>query len=392
MARNTASHHQKELSLSTEETEKQFWEIVRNRSRHVAIHGGHVDTKTQTCSLFPVKKENQYSRHPWNLNLLPQHPLSLLKYLGPVPGVTVPTLHVGMLYTASCWSTDIHHLPYVQYLHGEADIVWYSVPSQEEAKFKSVMKELIPTLVSNSPRWLKEDTAMVPPEILLQKGVHLSRCVQSPHQFVVVFPRSYTATISCGYTLAESAHFATKDWIQLGLKTATTLQMCKEPELFSMDELICQIMEDTTASSDLLRTIIPYYEQILQRELSHRRMLSDLGVTLGRRMATPTHTRLSQSASRRASLDSEEVTTRCEVTKKICYLSLLMNSTTDQTYCLEQGVLQAQKKKKSKFCLIYRYTEEELKKIMEDAKTRLTALSPPEPAPVQRRKSRKSES
>lgn len=108
-------------------------------------------------------------------------------------GVTVPTLHVGMLYTASCWSTDIHHLPYVQYLHGEADIVWwdiqdihvvskavsylsddmnminvdtnaccrYSVPSQEEAKFKSVMKELIPTLVSNSPRWLKEDTAMV---------------------------------------------------------------------------------------------------------------------------------------------------------------------------------------------------------------------------------------
>lgn len=61
----------------------------------------------------------------------------------------------------------------------------------------------------------------VPPEILLQKGVHLSRCVQSPHQFVVVFPRSYTATISCGYTLAESAHFATKDWIQLGLKTAT---------------------------------------------------------------------------------------------------------------------------------------------------------------------------
>lgn len=52
-------------------------------------------------------------------------------------------------------------------------------------------------------------------------------------------------------------------------------------------------------------------------------MLSDLGVTLGRRMATPTHTRLSQSASRRASLDSEEVTTRCEVTKKICYLSLV---------------------------------------------------------------------
>lgn len=80
------------------------------------------------------------------------------------------------------------------------------------------------------------------------------------------------------------------------------------------------------------------YFHFRQRELSHRRMLSDLGVTLGRRMATPTHTRLSQSASRRASLDSEEVTTRCEVTKKICYLSLvstknLLSLTENQKIC-----------------------------------------------------------
>lgn len=80
------------------------------------------------------------------------------------------------------------------------------------------------------------------------------------------------------------------------------------------------------------------YFHFRQRELSHRRMLSDLGVTLGRRMATPTHTRLSQSASRRASLDSEEVTTRCEVTKKICYLSLvstknLLSLTGNQKIC-----------------------------------------------------------
>ena len=36
--------------------------------------------------------------------------------------------------------------------------------------------------------------------------------------------------------------------------------------------------------------------------------------------------------------------------------------------------------------------QEELKKLLEDAKARLAALSSPEPAPVQRRKSRKSES
>lgn len=54
--------------------QKQFWEIVSSRSRHVAIHGGHVDTKTQTCSLFPVKKENQYSR--WGPGIAPLHTCS----------------------------------------------------------------------------------------------------------------------------------------------------------------------------------------------------------------------------------------------------------------------------------------------------------------------------
>ena len=172
-----------------------------------------------------------------------------------------------------------------------------------------------------------------------------------------------------------------------------------------------------------------------------------------------------------------------------CVLQLL-NPTTDQSYSLEQGVIQAQRKRKSRFCLVFRHTEvsqteyivlcicwfpwfisydhliftllcifpcnwnnfltfnpfkkvvkihittnsqldwnyllpnlgnctdinfysdifmlnvlyacnenfvmlqfqEELKKLLEDAKARLAALSSPEPAPVQRRKSRKSES
>ncbi|KAK3086413.1 hypothetical protein FSP39_018076 [Pinctada imbricata] len=220
VARNTTSIWTKDEQMSTEQIEREYWNTVAERGSHVVVHGGHVDTKTQNCSMFPYKRENPYSKHPWNLNNLPNHRSSLLQYLHHVSGVTVPTLHVGMLYTSSCWSTDTHHLPYVQYLHNEADIIWYCIPSQEERKFQSVMKELVPTLVSSKIRWLKEDTAMVPPEVLLQRGVHVSRCVQQPHQFVVVFPKCYTATISCGYTLAESSHYATKEWLPLGVDVA----------------------------------------------------------------------------------------------------------------------------------------------------------------------------
>lgn len=40
------------------------------------------------------------------------------------PGATIPTLHVGMLFSTSCWSTDPHRLPYVQYLHTGANTIW----------------------------------------------------------------------------------------------------------------------------------------------------------------------------------------------------------------------------------------------------------------------------
>ncbi len=39
-------------------------------------------------------------------------------------GVTVPVLHVSMLFSTSCWSSDTHLLPYIVYKHTGADSVW----------------------------------------------------------------------------------------------------------------------------------------------------------------------------------------------------------------------------------------------------------------------------
>lgn len=50
---------------------------------------------------------------------------SVLRSLGPVPGCTVPTLHVSMLFSASCWYRDPHGLPWIDYLHTGADKIWY---------------------------------------------------------------------------------------------------------------------------------------------------------------------------------------------------------------------------------------------------------------------------
>ena len=39
-------------------------------------------------------------------------------------GVTVPVLHVNMLFSTSCWSTDTHLLPYIVYKHTGAESLW----------------------------------------------------------------------------------------------------------------------------------------------------------------------------------------------------------------------------------------------------------------------------
>jgi hypothetical protein len=41
-----------------------------------------------------------------------------------IAGVTVPTLHVGMLFTTCCWYRDPHGLPWVEYLHTGANKIW----------------------------------------------------------------------------------------------------------------------------------------------------------------------------------------------------------------------------------------------------------------------------
>ena len=81
--------------------------------------------------------------------------------MGPVMGVTVPTLHVGMLFTTGCWYRDPHGLPWVEYHHTGAPKVWYGVPDSHSIAFYTAMKQLVPTFCLKKKIWLPSDTTMV---------------------------------------------------------------------------------------------------------------------------------------------------------------------------------------------------------------------------------------
>ena len=108
---------------SSSQVETEYWRILNERTEHVSVNSAHVDTK-HCGGGFPTKKDSPYSRHGWNFNILQHNNASVLKHLGLVSGVTIPELHMGMLFSTNCWCSDPHGLPYISYLHTGGDIIW----------------------------------------------------------------------------------------------------------------------------------------------------------------------------------------------------------------------------------------------------------------------------
>ena len=129
-------------------------------------------------------------------------------------GVTVPTLHVGMLFSACCWYRDPHGLPWIEYLHTGAKKIWYGIPDEHNNNFRNALSKMVPRYCKNKTIWLPSDTAMVPPELLVKNGVPLCQTVQEPGQFIIVFPKAFTSSICTGYVVSESVYFAQSSWLE----------------------------------------------------------------------------------------------------------------------------------------------------------------------------------
>ena len=89
----------------------------------------------------------------------------------------------------------------------------YGVGEENHGELRGALKSLLPRYVRDKPIWLSSDTAMVPPAVLVDRGVSLCRTVQEPGQFVLVFPNAFTSSVCTGYVVSESVYFAQPSWL-----------------------------------------------------------------------------------------------------------------------------------------------------------------------------------
>ena len=100
------------------EVEEEYWHLITERDSHVQVQQGSIDTGSGSDGYgFPTSRSSSCGRHPWNLKILSNNRRSLLRTMGPLMGVTIPTLNVGMLFTTACWYRDPHGLPWIEYHH-----------------------------------------------------------------------------------------------------------------------------------------------------------------------------------------------------------------------------------------------------------------------------------
>ncbi|KFM64577.1 Protein Jumonji, partial [Stegodyphus mimosarum] len=358
IARNTMSMWFKN-DPSPEEVEHEFWKVVTERQHHVVVHAGNIDSSVYQSG-FPCNRNSPFAKHPWNLKVLTNNSNSILKCMGPVSGITIPTLHVGMLFTTGCWYRDPHSLPWIEYLHTGASKIWYGVPANGCEKFRNGMKKIMPEYCTNNPIWLPSDTAMVPPELLVKHGASLSRTIQNSGQFVVIFPESFTSTICCGYCVSESVYFAPTPWLDLATKAFQDIRNSCEPPAFSLERLLFSIANDQKTQPETLEKILPMVKEIRSKELSLRSQLNDLGLKQCERIPL-LEMKDKKKKSRGIEDESEQ---ECEICRSHCYVSMVVYSQEDCIYCLPHALEHIPKKNLKSSKLMYTYDEKDLDELI----------------------------
>ncbi|XP_013199475.2 protein Jumonji [Amyelois transitella] len=309
------------------EVEDEYWRIVLLAQEHICVNTASIDTGEEGYG-FPKGKQDPYGKHPWNPKMISQNPGNVLSMLGPVLGVTVPTLHLGMMFSTSCWHSDPHGLPWIEYMHSGPAKIWYGIPDDQSAAFRGAVESLCQTSCQNKSIWLPSDITMIPPHFLLLSQVSLTRVEQNPGEYIIVFPKAYSSSISTGYTQSESVYFATNSWLKTVDHVFHELSDSCEPTMFSLEQLLIAVAGDPRAPASLLQLVHTTLATIVEDELQRRRDLSWLGVPI------TTATRPPHKKKPAGAWNDE-----CEVCRTTLYLSKVTGLTDKKSaVCLKHAI------------------------------------------------------
>ncbi|GJE84541.1 PLU-1-like protein-domain-containing protein [Phanerochaete sordida] len=312
-----------DVKVSETDVELEFWRLVQSQNETVEVEYGADVHSTTHGSAMPTSEThplNTYSKDPWNLNNIPILPESLLRYIkSDISGMTVPWTYVGMIFSTFCWHNEDHYTYSINYMHWGETKTWYSIPGDDAEKFEAAIRKEAPDLFEAQPDLLFQLVTLMNPQRLREAGVEVYACNQRAGEFVVTFPKAYHAGFNHGFNFNEAVNFALPDWLSLGLDCVKRYQEHRKHPVFSHDELIVSI----TQQSQAIKTAIwlnDSLQEMVERELSARQRARamDMGEIL-------------------EEFDRPEDHYQCKICNCFCYLSQITCSCTTKVVCIDHA-------------------------------------------------------
>ncbi|OCH95910.1 hypothetical protein OBBRIDRAFT_787757 [Obba rivulosa] len=314
------------VRVTERDVELEFWRLVRSQTETVEIeYGADVHSTTHGSGMPTLETHplDPYARDPWNLNNIPILSDSLLRYIkSDISGMTVPWTYVGMVFSTFCWHNEDHYTYSINYMHWGETKTWYSVPGAAADKFEAAIRSEAPDLFEAQPDLLFQLVTLMNPQRLREAGVDVYACNQRAGEFVVTFPKAYHAGFNHGLNFNEAVNFALPDWLPFGLDCAKRYQEHKKHPVFSHDELLITI----TQQSQSIQTAIwinDSLKEMVEREMALRQKAIHGDVT-------------SEIVEE---VDRPEDQYQCSFCKAFCYLSQITCSCTTKIVCPSHGAM-----------------------------------------------------
>ncbi|EMD40413.1 hypothetical protein CERSUDRAFT_111018 [Gelatoporia subvermispora B] len=312
--------------VAERDVELEFWRLVRSQTETVEVeYGADVHSTTHGSGMPTLETHplDPYARDPWNLNNIPILQDSLLRYIkSDISGMTVPWTYVGMVFSTFCWHNEDHYTYSINYMHWGETKTWYSVPGSHADRFEAAIRTEAPDLFEAQPDLLFQLVTLMNPQRLHEAGVDVYACNQRAGEFVVTFPKAYHAGFNHGLNFNEAVNFALPDWLPFGLDCAKRYQEHKKHPVFSHDELLITI----TQQSQSIQTAIwinDSLKEMVEREVSLRQKAIHGDVT-------------SEIVEE---VDRPEDQYQCSYCKAFCYLSQITCSCTSKVVCPSHGAM-----------------------------------------------------
>ncbi|AOW02966.1 hypothetical protein LXG23DRAFT_22588 [Yarrowia lipolytica] len=263
--------------------ENEYWEALGDSELAVEVeYGSNIHSAIHgSTNAMPEQNSLRNVNDQWNLNVAPHMRDGMFQYVDDSAAlqITMPWLHVGMMFSTQSWSVEDMMLWSLDYMHFGSTRTWYSVSPAHYGKFQNLIEQYISKGERKiGPKFVLEPDLMISPQVLRDEGIDVYICDQRPGDYVLSFPQSYRSHFCHGFNMSESVNLCPLSWLDGPAQECASLySKYSQLPAFSYERVLLNIAKRGRLSEK--QATAARFIEVIEREQELRKVVRDSGVS-----------------------------------------------------------------------------------------------------------------